>query len=228
MNFRFFILIFLLAGFVYAQSANYSCPADNKKAKEHRGMFKVFEVGNSVEAINLKIIDTHNSEKDDYDSYKEEFIAAGVALNIKYGVTIANLLAFYSSFNIDPLYGKINQEKFSDERTTEEYYSLHVQTILGIGTAVYPFQSFGFMNGFFIGGTASYVVSIMTEGHMPFSQGKAFQVEIGKDWWTDKHSSVGVAFSFTDVIFYTGQNRYGIDIDNHNYSIALMVRFVKG
>lgn len=105
-----------------------------------------------------------------------------------------------------------NIEKESNDAVIARSY-------LGFGMTVYPFtEKESPMNGFFVGASVGYTFLVAMDTELDNSAGgigNGFEVEIGKEWWLNKHLSMGFAFTFAHSSMYIfdyegSENTFGI------------------
>ena len=246
------ILLLSLTALVCAQSA----PSFASSApREHRGFYSSVSFG---AAYNWYKSSKVNIEKkyigsEDWDSHKERELdlfefggATFPTLEFKFGTALANLVSFYTVFNLGAFPGTmdyfyeeydeicytknscvetVKKEEFS-ESSSDAY---NFRTYIGFGSTLYPFiDKASPLNGFFVGGSVGYAffVSVINDGEKDAAAngGIGFQVEFGKEWWVNDHLSIGVGLGYarTSLFMYT--------VDSHasDNVISLSFRLTRG
>ena len=204
--------------FVCAQSV----PSIGKSApREHRGFYNSTSFGFAYNWFNNSRDDVGEYDngkriKHDIDYYEYDGFSFALA-EFKFGVAIANLVAFHTVFNIGYFMGSVDyfNEKYNTNCTdagcidainldvkksaSDDGYSF--RTFFGFGATFYPIQDKNSpLNGLFVGGSFGYTLflTMMNGGHTDATGngGIGFELEIGKEWWINDHYSIGVGLGF--------------------------------
>ena len=212
------ILILCAASLACAQSA----PSIGKPApREHRGFYNSTSFGFAYNWYNNSRddVDEHdNGMRKNHDIDYYEYNGFSFAHSeFKFGVAIANLVAFHTVFNIGFFVGSVDyfneeydtnciDEKCIDvpvldveEPSSGDGYSF--RTFFGFGATFYPIQDKNSpLNGLFVGGSFGYTLflTMMNGDHTDATGngGVGFELEIGKEWWINDHYSIGVGLGF--------------------------------
>jgi hypothetical protein len=250
------IVVLFLASLVFAQSE--SAPSEPTVAKpaprEHRGFYNSVSFGAAYNWYNNSK-EEHDHYNDGYGSdyrnrdvdYFEYNGGTFPTYEFKFGVALANLIAFHSVFNLGFYagtidYGYKNYRVFCDANekcpaqvtkdNTKEMESsdgYNFRTYVGFGSTVYPFRDKNSaLNGFFVGGSVGYAffVTMINGGSrkVSFNSGTAFQMELGKDWWMNDHLSLGVSLGYAraGLVWNT------VDSHDDDNVISLSFRLTRG
>ncbi|MCI6437940.1 hypothetical protein [Fibrobacter sp.] len=246
----FFVVLLSLVALVSAQTApKLSSPAP----MEHRGFYNSVSFGAAYNWY-----ENSKNEKDEYYSGRTNVVNREIntfeysggtfpMIEFKFGVALANLLAFHTVFNMGFFSGTI-EEGFSEYRKEcgenkicieEELEKKRVRdkssdaysfrSYIGFGTTIYPIQDKqSIMNGLFVGGSVGYTLfaTMINDGleNASANAGAAFQVELGKDWWVNDHLSIGVGLGYarSGLVWNTVKS---YDTDN---VISLSFRLTRG
>lgn len=211
-------LILSVACFAGAQSV---LSIGKSAPREHRGFYNSTSFGFAYNWYNssrddVDEYDNGNRKNHDIDYYEYNGFSFALA-EFKFGVALANLVAFHTVFNIGFYTGAMdyfNEEYNTNcideicvdvpdpdvkEPTSGDGYSF--RTFLGFGATFYPIQDKNSpMNGLFVGGSFGYTLflTMMNGGHSDATGngGVGFELEIGKEWWINDHYSIGVGIGF--------------------------------
>lgn len=243
-------------GFAFAQSESASSePTLAKPApREHRGFYSNVSFGAAYNWYNNSK-EEHDHYNDGYGSdyrnrdvdYFEYNGGTFPTYEFKFGVALADLIAFHSVFNLGFYAGTIDYgykeyrvfceenekcpERLTKDKTKEMESSdgYNFRTYIGFGSTIYPFRDKNSaLNGLFLGGSVGYAFFItMINGgsrDVSFNSGTAFQVELGKDWWMNDHLSIGVSLGYarTGLVWNT------VDSHNDDNVISLSFRLTRG
>ncbi|MBP5246265.1 MAG: hypothetical protein J6Z31_00165 [Fibrobacter sp.] len=171
--------------------------------KEHRGFYSNFSMGFSYANFHVENEDDKDYEEASFQGYTFPL------MDFRFGVAVANLLAFYTEFNFafymgdaDDVslycdsYGDCDVDKGSDDN------SIMARSYVGFGMSIYPFRdTSSVLNGFFLGGSIGYGAEVVYGADLEEIAGEAnldwgFTVEIGKDWWVNDHLSIGLSAAY--------------------------------
>ena len=180
---------------------------------------------------------------------QDSFSAWGFpSIDLRLGRSFGNLVAVYFSFGggLFQGEGKIRKQDYSVTRITvdnilenedkqllgvmdETFDSYGFYGSFGLGFIVYPFRNPASpLNGLFVGVAGGLDVSLArNDSHAEdyCTVGGVFtRYELGKDWWVSDAWSVGVGFSFTNLV-YPFENEGD---DSNHHVIGLFFRLTRG
>ncbi len=200
--------------------------------KEHRGFYSNFSMGFSYANFHVERVDGSDYEEVSFNGFSFPL------MDFRFGVAVANLIAFYTEFNFAGYMGSADDVEINcwsegtecDVDQGDDDNSLMLRTYVGFGTAIYPFRDTNsVLNGFYLGGSIGYGAEFVygsdlesVEAAMNLDWG--FTVEIGKDWWLNDHLSIGIgaAYFHANPKFNSTGNDDGID------GFHIMLRLTRG
>lgn len=222
------IAIFILCVAVIANAQ--SVPTIGKSApREHRGFYNSTSFGIAYNWFDNSLDDTdkyQNRQRHDVEIY--EYNGYSFALGeFKFGVAIADLVAFHTVFNVGFFMGTVDysNERYQeycteagcvnmaqidgiDDPTSNDAYNF--RTYFGFGATFYPFRDKNSpMNGFFVGASLGYTlfVAVINGGNdsATGNGGFGFELEAGKEWWINDHYAIGfgVGFAHSSLVWET-------------------------
>lgn len=220
------IFILCIAVFACAQSV----PTIGKYApREHRGFYNSTSFGTAYNWFYNSLDDTdkyNDCQRHDVEFY--EFNGGSFALGeFKFGVAIADLVAFHTVFNVGFFMGTVDyfNERYHesctevgcinvpeienvDIPTSNDAYNF--RTYFGFGATFYPIRDKNSpMNGFFVGGSLGYTlfVAVINGGHdsATGNGGFGFELETGKEWWINDRYAIGfgIGFAHSSLVWET-------------------------
>ena len=126
--------------------------------KEHRGFYSNFGTGFSYVNFHTEQVDGNDYEEASFKGFTFPF------MDFRFGVGVANLLVFYTEFNIAVYSGEANDTEIycdsygdCDVDKGSDDNSIMARSYIGFGTSIYPFRdTSSALNGFFLGGSIGY------------------------------------------------------------------------
>ena len=206
------ILILCAAAFACAQSV----PTIGKFVPyEHRGFYNSTSFGvtyNWFENSRDDVDKYYNRQKHEIDYYEYDGWSFSLG-EFKFGVALANLVAFHTTFNIGFFAGQLDsyEEEYQDScglygclRTSDVFRdtvtadAYGFRTFFGVGATFYPFRDRNSpMNGFFVGASFGYTLFVTVgDRENTGNGGIGFELELGKEWWINEHYSIGFGLGF--------------------------------
>ena len=199
--------------------------------KEHRGFYSNFGTGFSYVNFHTEQVDGNDYEEANFKGFTFPL------MDFRFGVGVANLLVFYTEFNIAVYsgeandieiycdsYGNCDVDKGSDDN------SIMARSYIGFGTSIYPFRdTSSALNGFFLGGSIGYGLDAVYGADLESVDSEVnvdwgFTVEIGKDWWVNDHLSIGLSAAY----FHASPKVYVTSSDNGIDGFHILFRLTRG